>query len=80
MKKRVNPVGRLDIAAVRLLDEILKVKAPAIRAALFDGGVQEKRLRVGAAKLLGPRTRETRMIRDAAPLIGAALQDVRRVR
>ncbi len=80
MKKRVNPVGRLDIAAVRLFDEILKVKAPMLRAAIFDGGAKEKQLRVGAAKLLGPRTKQLRQIRDAAPLIGAALQDVRRVR
>ena len=80
MKKRVNPAGRLDVAAVRLLDEILKVKAPVLRAAIFDGGAKEKQLRVGAAKLLGPRTKQLRQIRDAAPLIGAALQDVRRVR
>ncbi len=53
---------------------------PALRSALFDGGAKEKQLRIGAAKLLGPRTRQTRLIRDTAPLIGAALQDTRRVR
>jgi hypothetical protein len=80
LKKRVNPVGRLDIAAVRLLEQVLKVKAPQLRAVLFDGGKQEQGLKLAAAKLLGPRTGRARLIRNVAPVLGAAFRDARGIR
>jgi hypothetical protein len=75
MKRKPSPTGRLDIAAVRIVEDLLRVYAPNVRAVVFDGGAREKDLRITAAKLLGPRTRKTRLIRQLAPVVGAALRD-----
>jgi hypothetical protein len=77
-------MGRLDVAAVRTLEELLRVHFPNIRDAVFDGGDIEGELRLGAAKLLGPRVPKLRVVRKAvktvAPLMGAAMKDARRLK
>lgn len=84
LRKQTDPTGRLDVAAVRLLQEFLRVHFPNASAAVFDGGEIEGELRLGAAKLLGPRVPRLRLVRRAvktvAPVIGAALKDARRLK
>jgi hypothetical protein len=84
LRKVADPTGRLDVAAVRVVDELLRVYAPNLRDAVFDGGQIEGEFRLGAAKLLGPRVPRLRVVRKAvktvAPVIGAALKDARRLK
>ena len=84
LRKRTDPTGRLDVAAVRVVDEFLRMYVPNLRDAVFDGGQIEGELRLGAAKLLGPRVPKLRVVRRAvktvAPVIGAALKDARRLK
>ena len=84
LRKQVDPTGRLDVAAVRVVDELLRAYCPNVRDAVFDGGQIESDLRLGAAKLLGPRVPKLRVVRRAvktvAPLMGAALKDARRLK
>lgn len=83
LRKRTDPVGRLDVAAVRTLEELLRVHFPNLRDAVFDGGEIEGELRLGAAKLLGPRVPRLRLVRKAvktvAPVIAGAMKDARRL-
>jgi hypothetical protein len=84
LRKQTDPVGRLDVAAVRVLDELLRAHCPSLRDAVFDGGDIESEVRLGAAKLLGPRVPQLRVVRKAvktaAPLMQAALKDARRLK
>jgi len=84
LRKRTDPVGRLDVAALRIVDEVLRMSFPALRDELFDGGKREADLRLGAAKLLGPRVPKLRTVRRAVktvvPIVGAALKDARRLK
>ena len=84
LRKRTDPTGRLDVAAVRTLEELLRVHAPNLRDAVFDGGDIEGELRLGAAKLLGPRVPRLRTVRRAvktvAPIVAGALKDARRLK
>lgn len=83
LRKRTDPVGRLDVAAVRTLEELLRIHFPNLRDAVFDGGQIEGELRLGAAKLLGPRVPRLRLIRKAVktvvPVIAGAMKDARRL-
>ena len=84
LRKQTDPTGRLDVAAVRVLDELLRAHCPSLRDAVFDGGEIEGEIRLGAAKLLGPRVPKLRLVRKAvktvAPVIGAAMRDARRLK
>ena len=84
LRKQTDPVGRLDVAAVRVVDELLRMYSPNLRDVVFDGGQVEGELRLGAAKLLGPRVPRLRVVRRAVkmavPVIGAALKDARRLK
>jgi hypothetical protein len=83
LRKQTDPVGRLDVAAVRTLEELLRIHFPNLRDAVFDGGQIEGELRLGAAKLLGPRVPRLRLIRKAVktvvPVIAGAMKDARRL-
>jgi hypothetical protein len=84
LRKQADPTGRLDVAAVRVVDELLRMYWPNLRYAVFDGGELEAKLRLTAAKLLGPRVPRLRIVRKAvktvAPLVGAAMRDARRLK
>jgi len=84
LRKQTDPTGRLDVAAVRTLEELLRVHFPNIRDAVFDGGQLEGELRLTAAKVLGPRVPRLRVVRKAvktvAPLVAGALKDARRLK
>jgi hypothetical protein len=84
LRKQTDPTGRLDVAAVRTLEELLRIHFPNVRDAVFDGGRIEGELRLGAAKLLGPRVPKLRTVRRAVktvvPIVGAALKDARRLK
>jgi hypothetical protein len=84
LRKQTDPTGRLDVAAVRVVDELLRMYSPNLRDAVFDGGEIEGELRLASAKLLGPRVPRLRVVRKAvktvAPLVGAALKDARRLK
>jgi hypothetical protein len=84
LRKQTDPVGRLDVAAVRTLEELLRVHFPNIRDAVFDGGDIEGELRLASTKLLGPRVPRLRTVRKAvktvAPLMDAAMKDARRLK
>ena len=75
--RRVNPTGRVDIAALGVLDRLMERYAPNLRSVVFDAGEVEKQLRVTAAKVLGPRTTELRMVKRIAPVLGAAMRDAK---
>ena len=83
LRKRTDPTGRLDVVAVRVVDELLRAYCPNVRDAVFDGGQIEGELRLTAAKVLGPRVPKLRVVRKAvktvAPLVGAAMRDARRL-
>ena len=83
LRKQTDPVGRLDVAAVRVVDELLRMYCPNLRDKVFDGGQMEAELRLLGAKVLGPRVPRLRVVRKAvktvAPLVGAALKDARRL-
>jgi hypothetical protein len=84
LRKQTDPTGRLDVAAVRTLEELLRVHFPNIRDAVFDGGELEGEIRLQAARVLGPRVPRLRVVRKAvktvAPLMGAAMKDARRLK
>ena len=84
LRKQTDPMGRLDVAAVRVVDELLRAYCPNLRDAVFDGGQIEGELRLGAAKLLGPRVPRLRVVRKAvktvAPMVKAAMKDARRLK
>jgi hypothetical protein len=83
LRKQADPTGRLDVAAVRLVDELLRAYCPNLRDRVFDGGDTEGTIRLGAAKLLGPRVPRLRLVRKAvktvAPVIAGAMKDARRL-
>ena len=82
-RNRTDPTGRLDVAAVRTLEGLLRTHLPEVRDVLFDGGNFERDFRAAMAKVLGPRIPRLRTVRRAvkqvAPLMGAALKDARRL-
>ena len=84
LRKQTDPTGRLDVAAVRLVDELMRRYCPNLRATVFDGGQMEAELRLLGAKVLGPRVPRLRVVRKAvktvAPLMGAAMRDARRLK
>ena len=84
LRKRTDPTGRLDLVAVRLVDELMRRYLPDVRDKVFDDGTLEEQLRLTAAKVLGPRVPRLRVVRKAvktvAPLMGAALKDARRLK
>ena len=84
LRKVTDPIGRLDVAAVRVADELMRMYCPNLRDAVFDGGKIEGEVRLGAAKLLGPRVPRLRTVRRAvktvAPIVAGALKDARRLK
>ena len=84
LRKKTDPTGRLDVAAVRVVDELMRLYVPNLRDAVFDGGMLEGELRLTAAKVLGPRVPKLRVVRRAVkavvPLMGAAMRDARRLK
>ena len=84
LRKRTDPTGRLDVAAVRVVDDLMRIYCPNVREAVFDGGEIEGELRLSVAKLLGPRNPRLRVVRVAvkrtAPIMRAAIKDARRLK
>lgn len=84
LRKQTDPTGRLDVAAVRVVDELMRAYCPNVRNAVFDGGQLERELRLTAAKVLGPRVPRLRVVRRAvktvAPIVAGALKDARRLK
>lgn len=82
LRRQANPVGRFDVAAMRVIDKFMRMYCPNVRDVVFNGGQTESELRLGAAKLLGPRVPRLRVVRKAVktvvPMVNAAIKDARR--